>query len=334
MQGRDTLTFSQNLLALADHKFEKGGLVLQAYAPTIEKNFLKLLELNFYLRSYSIFYSVWKRDGRADKDKLDPVRVMNTLVYDKRLDVEQKIWEVSDKYIEYRVFLLMGYFELTSKGTAIRTNPYRKAFDFIQTTYDGMLKDRMGSYLLIKSIQRDPGILPILPIAAETMTDSLAKQTLMSAYHAVRPGKKALNFDLEDENGKTHRLDDYKGKNLVIKFWFTGCTGCAQIKNSMSVIQQKFKDDKSIVFLNVNMSTQKTHWIEGLKSGKYTSSGEVNLYTGGLGIRHPLVKYYQFASAPQLLLINRRGIVYSANPPIPFTEQKTVELINMIKEMR
>lgn len=44
----------------------------------------------------------------------------------------------------------------------------------------------------------------------------------------IEPGKKAPAFSLEDQNGKTHRLSDYKGRALVLYFYpkddTPGCT--------------------------------------------------------------------------------------------------------------
>ena len=39
-------------------------------------------------------------------------------------------------------------------------------------------------------------------------------------------GKNAPDFSIEDIDGKTHKLSDYKGRNVVVVFWATWCPAC------------------------------------------------------------------------------------------------------------
>lgn len=43
---------------------------------------------------------------------------------------------------------------------------------------------------------------------------------------AVTDRKPAPTFELQDAAGKTVRLEDYRGKVLLLDFWATWCTGC------------------------------------------------------------------------------------------------------------
>lgn len=332
--GRDTVTYSKRLLRRAELNFERGKHLIREYRGDIGDNLLDVLEINFFLRTHSIFYAVWKSDGLADSNKFDPVRVLAKLAHDVNLEVDETVWLLSDKYIEYRAFVLMGYFELLSKRGKLTNSPYKEAYEYVQKNFDDLLKDRITSYLLIKSIQRDPHIVPQLPKVINSLSDSLAKHTLLNAYKSVKPGEKAFSFNLSDDKGRRHCLSDYKGKVVIMKFWFTGCLGCAEIKENMGIVKQAYKEDKEVLFLNVNMSKKRDVWLSGLASGKYTGKDEINLFTDGEGIEHPLVKHYQFASAPQLLIIDKRGNVFSANPPLPYTEEQTEELIKFINDAR
>ena len=44
----------------------------------------------------------------------------------------------------------------------------------------------------------------------------------------IEVGKKAPDFELQDQNGKTHRLSDYLGKKVILYFYpkdnTSGCT--------------------------------------------------------------------------------------------------------------
>jgi len=39
-------------------------------------------------------------------------------------------------------------------------------------------------------------------------------------------GKNAPDFSVEDIDGKTHKLSDYKGRNVMVVFWATWCPAC------------------------------------------------------------------------------------------------------------
>lgn len=57
------------------------------------------------------------------------------------------------------------------------------------------------------------------------------------------PGEPArLSFTLKDMNGKSVRLDDYKGKALLINFWATWCGPCILETPELVNLQAKYKD--------------------------------------------------------------------------------------------
>lgn len=127
----------------------------------------------------------------------------------------------------------------------------------------------------------------------------------------------AYNFRLPDSSGRFRTLDDFRGKLVVVDFWFTGCTNCVKLTKAMEPIVDSLKDRKDVVFLSVNIDNTKDLWINSLKHGKYTHSGSVNVSTYPSGSGHPIIKYYQINGAPHLILINKEGNILNARPPIP-----------------
>ncbi len=62
----------------------------------------------------------------------------------------------------------------------------------------------------------------------------------------------APDFELQDTNGKTHRLSDYRGRPVIINFWTTWCPPCREELPSMNrAWKQLEKED--IAMLAINM---------------------------------------------------------------------------------
>jgi len=59
-------------------------------------------------------------------------------------------------------------------------------------------------------------------------------------------------FTLTGEDGKTHRLSDYRGHVVVLNFWATWCPPCRYEMPAMERAYQKLQGD-GIVLLAVNV---------------------------------------------------------------------------------
>lgn len=71
----------------------------------------------------------------------------------------------------------------------------------------------------------------------------------------------APDFTIEDLQGVTHSLSDYKGKVLVINFWATWCPPCVKEMPSLQQAWEQLRGE-DIAVLAINMGEQKQA-IEG-----------------------------------------------------------------------
>ena len=96
---------------------------------------------------------------------------------------------------------------------------------------------------------------------------TLLVTTAMAAAHAVTVGQAAPDFSLTDVNGKTVKLSDFKGKNVVLEWTNPGCPFVVKHygSNNMQSLQ-KDATGKGVVWLAVN-STAKRHqdYLEPIK---------------------------------------------------------------------
>ena len=88
---------------------------------------------------------------------------------------------------------------------------------------------------------------------------TLLVTTAMAAAHAVTVGQAAPDFSLTDVNGKTVKLSDFKGKNVVLEWTNPGCPFVVKHygSNNMQSLQADAKA-KGVVWLSIN-STEKNH---------------------------------------------------------------------------
>ena len=72
-------------------------------------------------------------------------------------------------------------------------------------------------------------------------------------------GTKAPDFELEDQNGKTHKLSDYKGKKVILYFYPKDNTsGCTKQAVGYSANKKEF-EKKGVVILGVSKDSVVSH---------------------------------------------------------------------------
>jgi peroxiredoxin len=74
-----------------------------------------------------------------------------------------------------------------------------------------------------------------------------AAQPLKSWKGGAAPG-----LELEDLEGKVHRLSDYRGKVVLLNFWATWCEPCREEMPSMEALRSRMQG-KPFVVLAVNV---------------------------------------------------------------------------------
>ncbi|GIU68824.1 MAG: peroxiredoxin [Candidatus Woesearchaeota archaeon] len=75
----------------------------------------------------------------------------------------------------------------------------------------------------------------------------------------MKEGSKAIDFSLKDQNGKTHKLSDYKGKPIVLYFYPKDDTpGCTMEACSFRDNYKDFKKKGAIV-IGVSVDSEESH---------------------------------------------------------------------------
>jgi peroxiredoxin len=80
-----------------------------------------------------------------------------------------------------------------------------------------------------------------------------ADQEQAAVVNPARASGPAAPFDLEDWNGRRGTLADYRGRWVLLNFWATWCTSCAEELPSMSMMNRAFaKKGLDVVAISVD----------------------------------------------------------------------------------
>jgi thiol-disulfide isomerase/thioredoxin len=112
-----------------------------------------------------------------------------------------------------------------------------------------------------------------------------------------------LDFKLQDLNGKTVKLSDFRGKPVLIDFWATWCPPCRDLIPGIEKVHKKYRG-KGLVVLGIS-----------LDDGDWDS---VKAFMTQAGITYPVLKgdedvtsRFQVRTIPLVVLINKEGRIVS-----------------------
>jgi thiol-disulfide isomerase/thioredoxin len=110
-------------------------------------------------------------------------------------------------------------------------------------------------------------------------------------------GKPAADWEVKDLDGKTHALKSYRGKVVVLDFWYRGCGWCIRAMPQVAQVAEDFKNEPVVVF---GMNTDRE-----LENARFV--------VDKMKIRYPVLRAeglpekYKVTGFPTLIIIDREG---------------------------
>lgn len=164
------------------------------------------------------------------------------------------------------------------------------------------------------------------------ITDPVLKDIFQKTFGREIRGTPMEDFAFQDLSGLTKHLRDFKGKTILMDFWFTGCTGCKQVAPFLKIMEDSLRDRKDIILISVSIDRDSSRWKNSVLSGVYGSTDAVNLYTGGNGEEDPFLEKYNVMGYPTLMIIDKNGKLYERNPVQPRSLETMHQLMQQIKK--
>ena len=140
----------------------------------------------------------------------------------------------------------------------------------------------------------------------KTLYGSIAKDRLQAFDFKV--GGNPIQFALTSLDGKTRKLDDYKGKVLLLVFWDSADPFCRDVVTRVAAVGKKYKD-KGVALLGVSLDTRK----QDLQKQVATLKLDWPQVFGGAGFNSEIALRYKVESTPYLLLIGQDQKIAAMN---------------------
>ncbi len=85
----------------------------------------------------------------------------------------------------------------------------------------------------------------------------------VTATERIVPGNIAPGFELKDNQGKSQKLSDYKGKYVFLDFWASWCAPCRAENPNLLKCYQKYAND-NLKFVSVSMDASAAQWKQAV----------------------------------------------------------------------
>lgn len=166
-------------------------------------------------------------------------------------------------------------------------------------------------------------VLVVAALSGSCSKTSAARPSESAAAQQHPERKLAPDFTLQDANGATTKLSDYRGKAVLLNFWATWCGPCGIEIPWFTEFQQQFKS-RGLEIVGISMDE------DGWKAVKpYVAEHKIN-YRILLGNDSVGQLYGGVDSLPTTFIIGRDGKVAYVHVGLAGKQQYQSEILNVL----
>ena len=315
--SREWVRYNVQRLIAVDDSLRQSGLRPDFVA--IHRNYLAFTFLNQRLNGLQTALTFGKESGQQIVLPDDYYQFLDEIQFDDSLMLCVPRWfNVMDKTMEEAE--KQGYLAVEPRHY-MRTYASRITDDRLRSHYLARLVDlslRKGYYAdvleqwdEVKALVTDAEAAALLPALREKALGAMASDKLrlqlMPDFVAMTP------------EGKEIHLSDFRGKVVVVDFWFTGCVPCKAEMPYFDRLADAMKE-LPVAFLSVSLDTGDqlmATWHEMMRSRTQHAVCHVNIPNG---FKSSFVKEIGLRAVPRIMLIDASGRVadtYAKRPSDP-----------------
>ena len=128
-------------------------------------------------------------------------------------------------------------------------------------------------------------------------------EEVMRETAQLKPGQPAPDFTLDDLQGQSVSLSDFKGQAVFLDFWASWCGPCIGAVPHLEELKQRTRDQK-VVFLNISLDSA-DEWHQAVDEHGLTV---VHVRSPG-GWLAAVAQLYQIRGIPTYLLVGPDGLL-------------------------
>jgi thiol-disulfide isomerase/thioredoxin len=179
-------------------------------------------------------------------------------------------------------------------------------YNYLKRNFFGSVKEALVTWLIFDWKNTSPDLQSMITDALTYVKNDDFRNVLLKIESSKIKGAAAYNFQLTDQKGRKISFDQFRGKSVLLDFWYTGCQSCVETAPYLAKIEKQF-ENSPVVFISICVDKDKSRWKKSLFLGLYTSRYILNLYTNGGGAKDPVISHYNINSYPGLILIDKNG---------------------------
>ncbi|MDP4291238.1 MAG: redoxin domain-containing protein [Bacteroidota bacterium] len=134
-------------------------------------------------------------------------------------------------------------------------------------------------------------------------------------------GKPAPAFTLKNKNDRIYKLDDFKGKVVVLDLWSSWCNLCRIENKSFKALRHKYRKNKNIEFIAISVFDTNDEWTKALKEDK---PGGIQLFDANKTVFEAYVDEH----IPKFILIDKKGNIVNFMAPKPSDDHELEKQID------
>lgn len=206
--------------------------------------------------------------------------------------------------------------ELERKMTEHMMNGQQNTVDYIKTCPESYVAVDLASNLFLTEYPQWQEVYQLIDTVryADTYAFRRLRDKVEEARALWIQGEPAPDFSTRDINGKVVRLEDFKGRYVLLDFWASWCRPCRNKAQEIKKIYDQLQA-RGIVMLGISMDEKRKDWEQATKEDGIVWANTAELIPFA---ENTIARSYKVRQLPTLFLVGPDGVIVKQNPTIDY----------------